>query len=136
MKMTIIRNLLIVIGIYWLSMWVAVPIKIIHSKITYGNQYIGDLGMLRMSLVDAIPTALVAIGAGILSVYTLEGRSRKYWLAVLALLYFIFAFLGLHWVTPPRIIDRLSNLVQFIVPAIACFLAGYIALNNLQSKKK
>jgi len=134
MKMKIIRNLLVVLGIYWLSMWVVVPIAAIYLKITTGITYSGDFGMLLMGIVSAIPTALVALGAGILSVHTLEGRSRKYWLAVLALLYGILGFLAHHWVRSPGIIDRVSQLLQSIVPAIACFLAGSIALNTSQSK--
>lgn len=134
MKMTIIRNLLIVLGIYWLSMWVVVPIAAIYLKITTGITYSGDLGMLLMGIISAIPTALVALGAGILSVYTLEGRSRKYWLAVLALLYGILGFLGHHWVQTPRMIDRVWQLVQSIVPVIVCFLAGFITLNVSQTK--
>lgn len=134
MKMTIIRNLLIVLGLHSLSMWVVVPIIIIYSKITNGIIYHGNLGILLMGFVSAVPAALVALGAGILSVHTLEGRSRKYWLAALALLYGILGFLAHHWVESPGIIDRVSQLVQSIVPAIACFLAGSIALNTSQSK--
>jgi len=115
-------------------MWVVVPIAAIYLKITAGITYSGDFGMLLMSIISAIPTALVALGAGILSVYTLEGHSRKYWLVVLALLHGIFGFLGHHWVQTPRIIDRVWQLVQSIVPVIVCFLAGSIALNISPSK--
>ena len=37
-------------------------------------------------------------------------------------------------VQSPQIFDRVSQLVQSFVPAIACFLAGSIALNISQSK--
>lgn len=134
MKMKIIRNLLVVLGIYWLSMWVVVPIAAIYLKITTGVTYSGDLGMLLMGIVSAIPTALVALGAGVLAVYALEDRSRKYWLALLALLYGILGFWGHHWVQPPRIIDRVWQLVQSVVPVIVCFLAGYITLNLRRQK--
>jgi hypothetical protein len=136
MKMTIIRNLLIVVGLYWLSMWVMVPIAAIYFKIISGITYSGDLETLLMGIVDAIPVSLAALGAGILCVYTIEGRSRKYWLVSLALLYGIFGFLNLRWGQPPRMIDRGWQLVRSVTPMIACFLAGYIALNISQSKTK
>jgi hypothetical protein len=133
MKMTIIRNALIVLGIYWLSMWVVVPIASICLKITAGMTYSSGAGMFLSSV---IPISLVALGAGILCVYTIEGDSRKYWLVALALLYVIFGFFSWHWVQPPSMLDRVWQFVRSIVPAIVCFLAGYIAMNRPKSKNK
>lgn len=130
MKMKIIRDLLIVIGIYWLSMWVVVPMTVIYFKITADITYSGNLGTLLLGVISSIPTALVALGAGILSAYVLESGSRKYCLAVLALLYAVLGFLGHHWVQEPRIIDRLFQVVQSVIPAIVCFLSGTIVMGR------
>jgi hypothetical protein len=134
MKMKIIRDLLIVLGIYWLSIWVVVPITVIYFKITTGITYSGNFGTLLMGVISSIPTALVALGAGILAAYMLESGSRKYCLAVLALLYAVFGFLGHHWVQEPRIIDRIFQVVQSVIPAIVCFLGGSIVIRRQGSR--
>ena len=134
--MKIIRNLLIVLGIYWLSMWVVGPIATIYLKITTGMTYSGDLGMLLMGIISSIPVALVALGAGILLACVLEDVSRKYYLGVLALLYAVLGFLGHHWVQEPLLFDRLFQAVRAVLPAIVCFLGGSIVMNLSSAKRK
>jgi hypothetical protein len=132
MKKSTVQNMLIVLGCYWLAMWVVVPIAIIHGKITNGIIYSGTLGALLMYIVTAIPVALSASGAGILCIYSLDGASRKNWLFFLALLFAVFNFTSFHWVKKPEIIDLVFQGVESIIPAISCYLSGIIIFNYIQ----
>ena len=136
MKKTNIRDFLIVLGIYWLSMWAVIPVAIIHSNLTSGCTYYDDLGVLLMRINSAIPSILVAFGAGLLLTYVLESRFKKYWLWVLALLYGVLHYLGYHWVQQPRMIDRLSQVVSSLLPAIACLLGGIMRMKLLPKRGK
>ena len=69
--------MLILFGCYWLSMWIVVPIAILHGRITSDIIYSGTLGALLMYIVAAIPVAIVAVGAGALCVYSIEGAQHK-----------------------------------------------------------
>lgn len=125
--MTYIRNLLIVVGIYYLSWWVMSPIFMIHTKLTTGVTYSGGiLGSLLMGIVSALPVALVAFGSGILSHYALEGTKKEYWTALLALFYAVNGFTGFHWAQQPELSDRFYQATQGIFPALTCYLGGAI----------
>ncbi len=132
MKKSTVRNVLIVFGCYWLAMWGVVPIAIIYGKITSGIIYSGEIGILLMYIVTAIPVAIVASGAGILCVYSLEVVSHRNWLFFLTLLFAVFNFISFHWAKEPGIIDLISQSVHSIIPAISCYLSGIIISNRIQ----
>ena len=130
MKVTTIRNFLIVLGCYWLSMWVMLPIALIHGKITYGIMYSGTSGAVLMHIVAAIPVALVAFGAGMLSKYILEDTSRKYWILFLVLLYASKHLIGFHWAIQPELSDRALQLLQSIISAITCYIGSKVPIES------
>ena len=107
--------MLIVLGCYWLSLWVVViPIMMLDSKFTGGIIYIGTLGALLMHVITAIPISIVAFGAGILCVYSIEGISQKKWLLIRSL----------H--------ERAANMDK--TPAMQCItLLAFIGYINLMS---
>ncbi len=124
MKIQTIRNLLIVLGCYWLSMWVYLPLAYVHMKITNGITYSGTSGALLMHTVAAIPLAIASFGAGMLVRYVLNDSMQKYWILFLALLYASKHFIGFHWAIKPEVSDRVLQLPQSIVPALTCYI-GY-----------
>jgi hypothetical protein len=128
----VIQNMLIVLGCYWLSLWVVViPIMMLDSKFTGGIIYIGTLGALLMHVITAIPISIVAFGAGILCVYSIEGISQKKWLLILSLLYAMHHFTSFHWVHKPDVSGLLFQGMESFIPAIACYLGGTIVFNEL-----
>lgn len=136
MKKITIRNVLIVLGCYFLSMWVVFPITLIYGKITSGIIYSGTLGAFFMHIIAVIPKAIVAVGAGILCVYSLVDTLHKKWLLLLSLLYAILHFTGFHWVQEPDVTDRILQGVESIIPAISCYLGGTIAFDKLQNLQR
>ncbi len=104
----------------------------IQSRITSGIIYSGTFGAFLMYAVDAIPLAMVAFGAGILCVYCIESTFYKKWLCLLAMLYPVLHFTGIHWARTPDTIDLFFQGMQSIIPAIACYFGGTIMGNNLQ----
>ena len=135
MIITAIRNLMIVAGIYYLAWWVISPLFMIHRKITAGIIYNGGIfGSLFMGIISALPVAIGAFGAGILSPYILEGTNRKYWIASLSLFYAITGLAGFSWAQQPEMSDRVFQVIQSIFPAISCYLGGIIILKTHKQK--
>jgi len=123
--------MLILFGCYWLSMWIVVPIAILHGRITSDIIYSGTLGALLMYIVAAIPVAIVAVGAGALCVYSIEGAQHRNWLFLLSLLFAVMNFTGFHWVQAPDTMGLFLQGVESIIPAISCYLGGAIVFNRL-----
>ena len=132
----VIRNFMIVLGIYWFSMWALLPIAAIYGKITDDIIYGGTFGAFVMHVVSAIPIALISFGGGILCVYIFEERSCKYWILLLAVLYAVMKFIGFHYARTPEPMDLFFQLVQSIIPAITCYLGGTVAIKTLKFKSK
>ena len=124
MNVQTIRNFLIVLGSYWLSIWVFLPLAYINMKITNGITYTGTLGALLMHTVAAIPLGIASFGAGMLIRYALNDDKQKYWIFFLMLLYASKHFMGFHWAINPSLSDRALQLPQSIVPAATCYI-GY-----------
>ncbi len=115
------------VGIYYLSWWVMSPLFMIHTQLTSGITYGGDIfSYLFMGIISALPVAIVAFGSGILTVFVLEEIHLKYWLALLALFYAVTSFSGFHWAKEPEISDRAFQVISSIFPAIACYIGGII----------
>ena len=136
MKTIVVRNLMIVLGIYWFSMWVVLPIALICAKITDGIIYSGTVGAFVMHVVSAIPVAIVSLGGGILCIYILAESSHKYWLLLLAVLYAITRFTAFHYARAPELTDRIFQLVESIIPAITCYVGGTVAIKTRKTKPK
>jgi hypothetical protein len=100
----------------------------ITSNITYSEQ----LGVLLMYILAAIPEAIVALGAGTLCVFSIEGTSRKKWLVLLSILYAIIRFTNFDWGQVPDIVGILLHGLESIIPAISCYYGGTIVFNKLQ----
>ena len=123
-----VKNLLICVGIYYISRWVTVPIAIAFGKLTQGIIYSGEFeGAVVMPLILHLPAALVAAGAGG-SVFCLVDSSRPLrWVLFTALIYACFGFLGYHWSHPSWLHDRLFQVVGALFPVITCLLGGIMA---------
>jgi hypothetical protein len=119
--------LLIVLGVYWLSMWVYLPIANIHYQITMGTIYHDFLGAVLMRVVSSIPIDLVSFGGGLLCVYIIEETANQYWLISLALLYAVMTFTSFHYPHTPAVSERFFQLFESIIPSITCYLGGAIA---------
>ena len=128
MAMNAFKNILIAIGAYYLSWWLVYPLGVGYRKIIGRVIYEGNFGYaVVMPVVTNLPLALVAFGAGLVVVLFVESKWPLSWALLPAAVYFYYAFTGHHWVNPPTSIDRISQTVDALVPAVACIGGGLVA---------
>jgi hypothetical protein len=123
---TFVRNLLVVLGAYYLSRWVAVPVQLMFAQVTNHLIFSGDFeGAVVMPLVLGVPLALVAGLTGAVIAWLIPSH-RLLWVLLPAALYFTFGLLGHHWLSPPSIADRVSEFIGALVPAVACVVGAML----------
>jgi hypothetical protein len=124
------RNLLIGVGAYYLSWWVASPLAIGFEKFTHwiGIRYYGDfVGGVVMPIVLALPYAVVAAVVGASVVWLVESDRPIGWTLVPTFLYALGLFRPSHWVRPPTPLERVGDAIRMALPAVACIVAGIVA---------
>ncbi len=129
-----VRNTLICAGAYYVSKWLALPLDIMWGKLTSGYIYSGDFaGVVLLPLVNHLPLALVAFGAGIAVALLVESDRRLLWLIFPAALYGCLDLLGYHWARPPQFLDRASQAIGALFPAFTCVIGGLIAARSTRA---
>jgi hypothetical protein len=121
-----VRNLLVVFGVYWLSLWLATLLGL-SVGITHVTAYSENmLSAFYMGAATSWERTLAAILAGIVVTRIVPGRGSQYWAFLLAVLYAIDYRMRSHWALPPTAWDRLSMRVERFLPAVACVLAALV----------
>jgi len=123
--MTTFRNVLISLGVFWLSFWAVVPFEwpFMKLRIIYGD---GVLSAIGMGIMDSIGRTLAAILAGVLVTLVVSGRKSELWSLLVAFLYVADSRVRYHWYLSPTSWDRLSQVVNFVFPGLACIAAALI----------
>ena len=115
-------------GAYYLAQWVALPLTIGFEKFTSGIIYPGDFaGYVVMPLVGRLPLAVVAAVVGATVIWLVESDRPVAWTMIPTLLYALVGFYGHHWMRPPVFLDRVSETISALFPALTCVLGGIIA---------
>src|SRR5215467_5767615 len=97
-KVVTVKNLLVCVGILYLSRWLAFPLQFGFGKVTHGIIYHGDFGnTILMPLVLHLPIALVAAAAGVSLTWIVDSARPLRWVALLAVLYAFLGFFGYRW---------------------------------------
>lgn len=127
-SVTIVRNILIGGGAYYLAGWLNFVLWFGFSKLTRGIIYTGDFeGSVVMPLVEHFPKALAAFAAGAVVVWLVESERPTSWVTFPIVLYAGLGFLGYHWARPPVFLDRVTQTIGALFPAIACAIGGMAA---------
>lgn len=127
MQLRIARNILIGLGTYYLAQWLALPLNIGFFKLTSGIIYRGDFaGYIVMPLVGRLPLAVVAVAVGGTVILLVESDRPVAWTVIPALLYVLIGFYGHHWSRPPVFLDRVSETISALFPALTCIVGGII----------
>jgi hypothetical protein len=125
--MSRVQNILISLGVFWLSVWVArflaSPFGKLNDGIVYGD---GVLSALAMGVMTSMGRTLAAVLAGVLVTVIVSGRRSGLWAVIVAVLYVVDAPLRYHWFSLPTSWDRLWQGVNLVFPAIACIAAAVI----------
>lgn len=131
------KNLLITCGAIWLSYWVLVPLAFglgLFTGIVYKGNYSGTV---VMRLVENLPLALVAAFAGAAIVSQVESARPIWWVILAATLYVSSGFfIEYHWVHPPGLLDRVTQIMGAAFPATACILGGLISIRRAAAGNK
>ena len=121
-----VKNALIGIGAYYLSIVVPAYLALPYGKLTSNIIYSGsfEAGVL-LPLVTYLPKALCAYGAGTLVVWLVESEHPILWAFVPTALYLIFPP-RYHWARPLGFVDREMQVAAIIYPTIACILGAAV----------
>lgn len=121
---TWIRNLLISFGLFWLSLWLAVPLAWLfgrlNNRIIYGDSV---LDAIAMGVMTSMGQALAAGLAGVAATLSTETLKPQRWSLVIAALYFVDSSpWRSHWYIPPTAWDRIWQVVHALAPAVFCVM--------------
>ena len=102
-------------------------------RIVYGD---GVLSAIGMGIMDSIGRTLAAILAGVLVTLVVSGRKSELWALLVATLYVVDSRVRYHWYLPPTSWDRLSQIVNFVFPGIACIAAAFVIARLRRKRQK
>lgn len=121
-RMTVVRNLLITCGAFWLSLWIRAALDPLFGKLNEGIIY-GDSQMAAVALGVALSLAnavAAIIAAGIVIVSVDSPRPLR-WAACIALFYGIFEIPRWTGITLTEWL-RVMRGSQLLFPSVACLL--------------
>lgn len=122
------RNLLVGVGAYYLSWFVANPLAIGFGMLTKGITYRGVFEAdILLPIVINLPFALIAVVVGVSVVWLVESERPLSWALVPTFLYTLAVFHVGHWAQPPTLIDRVGQIIGGLFPAAACMVAAIFA---------
>ena len=132
-----VRNLLLCLGAYFLSWWVAILVTIPFTFITNRIYYHGEFqGYVVMPLVERLPIAIVAAAVGSLVAWLADSPRPSLWTLIPAVLFFAHGLRGYHWVQPPTAGDRLGQIIGAAFPAVACLVSGFVTERRLARRNQ
>jgi hypothetical protein len=123
---SIVKNVLIAVGAYYVSWWVAPLIAVALWKVTERIVYRGNFeAAVFMPLVQSLPFALMAAVVGATVAMLVESKQPLFWVALPAALY---AFSSQDWVLTADKPFRIASVIVALFPAASCFVGAVVAL--------
>jgi len=122
-----IQKILITLGVFWLSIWVAAAIGWPLGKVTNGFTYSdGIFDAFKLAVFNSLGRTIAAILAGVLITIVVSGPKSQLWALILGILYLIDAPVRFRWSYPATSWDRLWQGVALLLPAVACVAAAFV----------
>lgn len=121
-----VRNLLITLGAFWLSLQGMVLFVWLFGRLDSGIIY-GDSvpDAIAMGMMTAMGRAVAAALAAAIVTLAVASQKPERWAFIVAILYAAKAP-TMHWQVPPRAWDRLEQSVDVLWPALACAVVAII----------
>lgn len=121
--MKTVRNILISIGAFWLSVCLVAPFDWMFSKVTgrimFGN---GPFFKTEMGIMSSLGLAFAAMVGGSIATLTVDARKPQLWAVAIALLYIVDVLLQIQPTTWAR--EWLA--ANLLIPALACIGAAFL----------
>src|ERR1700730_10436997 len=132
-----VRNIFIGAGAYYLSWWIANPLSFGYGKLIGRVIYRGAFERaVVLPIVSQLPMAIVAAAVGACVVILVESQHRIYWALFPSGLYAFFSYFGRTWAEPPSVLDRMSQVIGALFPALACLAGALLTLRRRTSFRK
>jgi hypothetical protein len=121
-----LRNVLIMVGAYYLAAWVLIPVWIPIANLNGGHVYQGS-GIVLLELVDDIPLLVGAALAGTMAGYFLETSRPLGWAAGVGIFIGLLNWSSVHWHIKPSFADLLRQGIRaVVVGGVACVMCWLV----------
>ena len=121
------RNILVLVGAYYLSILLGMPFFVLFAKFEEGRVYQGDIGSLVGTLVNTIPFAVDAIIAGVMAGWLVEFKSPYRWAWTLGAFLFLSRISSHHWKRPPEAIDLIGEILEATIVGLVAVPAFMVS---------
>jgi hypothetical protein len=125
--MFMIRNALICLGVFWLSLWMARslawPLGKLNDNVIYDTNVVGAIAMGVMS---SLSRTLAAALAGVVVALVVASRRPQLWALFVAVLSVVDAPVRHHWGSPAASWDLQWQCVDLLFPAVICMATAAI----------
>ena len=118
-----VRNVLVVVGAYYVSAWIVVPFWIPIAKLTEGRVYSPGPQELAMDLFHFLPIAATAILAGATTGLLFESDRPLRWAAFAAVFVGLMAWSATRWYVKPAASDLAIQGLRAVAASVLTFLA-------------
>ena len=126
-----LRNFLVVVGAYYVSAWVVMPLWAPIAWMDHGRVYQAGSSLLLLSqAIRTIPILMSAILAGAAAGYFLVASRRASWLAVLGIFVAVCVWSSTRWYVRPSFEDLLWQGTKATVAGSLAVLAALAVWNR------
>jgi hypothetical protein len=134
--MRIMRNLLMCLGIFyvsiWAGLWISMPFWRFGNGIRYGD---GVFSALAMGAVLSFRRTLGALIAGALAAAAVDSQRPELWAFLVATLCVVVSPGRAHWAIAPTWWYRTENAARLLTPGVACILAAVTTAYIIRNRK-
>lgn len=132
--MTMLRNVLLACGAYFVAAWLLVPLVLLWNFVSSRLSFTeGIESMVLMPIVMGVPEIVVASGVGAAVAATVQATRPSRWALIPAALFVMQHVLTPRWwAQPPTTTDRITLAIEAALPAVACVLSATIFERRLR----
>ena len=126
-----LRNVLIVVGAYYVAAWVVMPLWWPIMRMTEGRVFPEGSPELGLSeAIHAIPILVTAVLAGAAAGYFLVGSNRALWLTVVGLFLAVCVWSSARWYVRPSTSAMLWQGAKAVISGSLAALAAFAVWNR------
>jgi hypothetical protein len=128
-----LRNVILIVGAYYLAAWVMVPLWIPISRLAEGRVYHPGWESFWMDVFNMVPIALGSMLAGVTVGYFMETARPLVWAFAAGVFVGLCTWSSTHWHINPEASDLFAQGVRALVAAAIAFAACWFIERRRQS---